>query len=263
MDINSKEKKRRDLAEIFCLGGIVIILFGVLMYLVLDLKYMEDNNLNPSPDSVDEDDYTPITSEPILPPVDNNNDKNTEEDLKKEILTGDPYIDNEVIDSNIKTKEYSVVKYFTDLNREVESNKDNNIEFIDRAKSLFNTTVDFLFYNSEIHGYTFSQLSTSAKIKVIKVALSIDRKIDSYFPEYKTKIKEKCSDLKEKAALLYLETTSNFCDSMGEDVCNEARKDFNNMKNSFGYTWDLLKEASTYSFTKLKAILSEWNIITK
>ena len=57
---------------------------------------------------------------------------------------------------------------------------------------------------------------------------------------------------------MYLETTSKFCAKVGEDSCNEARTDFNNMKTSFGYTWSILKEVLTTSKDKLSLVLSEW-----
>ena len=103
-----------------------------------------------------------------------------------------------------------------------------------------------------------TELSLETKIKVLKIVASIDNKIDSYFPNYKDTIKEKYSNFKGAVAVLYLETINKFCDKVGENVCNEAREDFNNMKESFGYTWDILKEVLTKSKDKASLILSEW-----
>ena len=41
--------------------------------------------------------------------------------------------------------------------------------------------IDFLFYKGEISGYTFESLSASTKLKVLKLALSIDQKVEKYF----------------------------------------------------------------------------------
>ena len=94
----------------------------------------------------------------------------------------------------------------------------------------FVTVVDFLFYDKEIGGYTFNQLTNSAKLQVIKIALSIDHKIDEYFPNYKDSIKKGYESVKEKLAELYLKTTSSLCETVGEDTCNQAKEDFETMK---------------------------------
>ena len=58
----------------------------------------------------------------------------------------------------------------------------------DTLKSGFITIVDFLFYDGTIAGHTFSELTTSAKLEVLKAALWVDDKIDSVFPGYKETI---------------------------------------------------------------------------
>ena len=96
------------------------------------------------------------------------------------------------------------------------------------------------------------------KLKVLEIIASIDNKIDKKFPNYKDTIKEKSSNLKGKIAVLYLETTNEFCEKVGEDTCNTARENFKNMKIKFGYTWNILKEVLTTSKDKLTLVLSEW-----
>ena len=58
---------------------------------------------------------------------------------------------------------------------------------------------------------------------IIEIALSIDNKIDEYFPDYKDVIKDKYENIKGKLAVKYLEFTSTLCEKVGEDACNQAK----------------------------------------
>ena len=145
--------------------------------------------------------------------------------------------------SNLET-EADVISYFQneDNNYGTIYNNQDNSSLREKAKSGFINIVDFIFYGKEIKGYTFAGLTNSAKIQVVKIALTIDHKIEEYFPNYKTIIKDKYTDIKGKLAVKYLELTSSLCDSVGEDTCNQFKEDFSNMKESFGFTWSLIKE---------------------
>lgn len=77
----------------------------------------------------------------------------------------------------------------------------------------------------------------------LSLAISIDHKIDEYFPNYKNTIKQGYENIKAKAVKLYLDTTALLCEKVGDDTCRQAKEDFANMKKSFGFTFDLIKEA--------------------
>src|SRR5699024_3930891 len=81
-----------------------------------------------------------------------------------------------------KSADEEVLSYVNTL----KANANNGIT--DTLKSGFITIVDFLFYDGTIAGHTFSELTTSAKLEVLKVALWVDDKIDSVFPGYKETI---------------------------------------------------------------------------
>lgn len=161
--------------------------------------------------------------------------------------------------SNQIESEASVISYWESRSLKLENNKnEEDLTLRENAKQTFTDIVDFLFYGSTIKGYTFEELTTTAKLKVLAIACKIDYKIDEYFPNYKESIKTGFDNLKGKAALLYLETTSKLCESVGNSACSEARQDFNNMKKSFGFTWDMIKVATSSSYQSLKEILNEW-----
>lgn len=241
-------KDRRDL---IILGGITVVLIALLVLSAVKFKIDEnsENKTNTNPNiqnsgtTKEENDITP-TKTPTSPPMPTSTPSATP------VPTKTP----DVIIPTIE--EDDVVNYFTSL--ETTSFTEDGSDLKEKCKNLFTTVVDFLFYDKEIKGYTFNELTTSTKLKIIKIALSIDNKIDKYFPDYKDTIKEKYTNLKGKAALLYLETTSKLCDSVGESACSEAREDFKNMKESFGFTWDLIKSGTSKGYNYLKEILDEW-----
>ena len=59
-------------------------------------------------------------------------------------------------------------------------------------------------------------------------------------------------NIKGKLAYAYLEITSSLCEAVGTDTCNQAKEDFNNMKKSFGFTFDLIKELAKSGASKVK-----------
>jgi len=77
--------------------------------------------------------------------------------------------------------EGDVIAYFQEQERYASlGGQDGTV--IERLKSGVNTIYQFLFHGGVIRGKTFRELSSSAKLQVLKIALSIDSKIDNYFP---------------------------------------------------------------------------------
>ena len=208
-----------------------------------DKKAVVDSttNLNDTPDNFDASKDNDSSN--IVDTVPN--------DLEK---TTDDYIDNQdVYDSN---NEEVVISYFEELEDTVSNSQHKEIteNIKTTLKNVFTTTVDFLFYDEPIKGYTFKELTTEAKLKICKIALSIDNKIDTYFPNYKDTIKSGVTSLKAKVISLYLELTSKLCEKVGDNTCEQARADFKNMKDVLKIDWNLIKEFASTS----KGALSEW-----
>ncbi len=142
-----------------------------------------------------------------------------------------------------ETSDAQVIAYFEQEDAYIETVKNSkDTSIMNRLKSGFITIVDFLFYEKPIKGYTFKQLTETAKLKVVKLALTIDAKIDQYFPGYKDQIKKGYDNIKSKLVTLYLNVTSTVCEKVGSTTCNQAKEDFQNMKDSFGLTFDFLKD---------------------
>ena len=132
-----------------------------------------------------------------------------------------------------QSKEEDVVYYFEDVERRA-SGDENNTEQREQLKSDVAVIHDFLFENGTIKGKTFAELRNEIKLKILKITLSIDQKIDKYFPNYKERIKADYKDLKAMTITKYLETTNKICAS-NQQLCQSAREDFKTMKNSFKF----------------------------
>jgi len=138
------------------------------------------------------------------------------------------------------------VAYFENVSK----SEDENV-----IKNGFVKIVDFIFYGTEINGYTFEELTVEAKLKIMKIALTIDSKIDEYFPGYKETIsngaKSIYTNVKGFVVELYLDTTTVICEN-NESVCTNAKEDFAFMKKSFGLTWDFIKSLAGAGVNKLQ-----------
>lgn len=166
--------------------------------------------------------------------------------------------------SNINESSDSVVSYFENLNQEVE-NYPQDKSLGQSIKSGFVTIVDFLFYKGTICGKTFDELSDTAKLKVLKLAFSIDSKIEEYFPNYKKEISQTGSkiytNVKTKALELYLDITTKVCQE-DPDTCTSAKAGLADLKKNFSLTWNLIKDISSAGLSKLKAWYEVWKDAT-
>lgn len=128
--------------------------------------------------------------------------------------------------------------------------KDKNRNVI---KENFIKIVDFIFYDSDINGYYFKDLTNGAKLKVIYYATMLDNLIDKEFPSYKENLSEMYNNTKSKLIKLYLEKSSEYCKD-NENVCKQAKSDFTVLKKSLNITFDFIKGLCQDGTQKLK----EW-----
>ena len=181
-------------------------------------------------------------------------------DKKEDTNQNQPVNNNTENKEEVVTKsETNLISYFQQQDNMITSNTNqDDSSFREKAKNAFITIVDFIFYDKEIKGYTFNELTTLAKLKVIEIALSINNKIDEYFRDYKDVIKDKYENIKGKLAVKYLEFTSTLCEKVGEDACNQAKEDFNTLKENFSITWQLIKELASNGSKKVKEFYESW-----
>lgn len=156
--------------------------------------------------------------------------------------------------------EEEIITYFNNVENEV----NNSESFKESLKENFVTLVDFLFYDEEIKGRTFKELSNKTKLKVLEIFLKIDNKLDNKFPNYKEKIStagnKVYTNVKTKAIETYLNLTTEICTN-DPSLCESAKEGLRTLKESFSLTWDFIKEMSGVGLTKLKNWYEIWREI--
>ena len=204
-----------------------------------------DSKVDSSPDSIHSSNQ-----------IQNNNISiSNETEIKEE----EPSSSNEENTSDgvaVKTADEEVLTYINTLQSDTEKG------FTDQLKSGFITIVDFLFYDGSIAGHTFDELTTKAKLEVLKAALWVDDKIDSVFPGYKETISNGATkvytSIKNKIVSTYLDITSSICEA-NSSLCEQAKEDFQSLKDSFGLTWDFLKNLASSGLDKLQNWYEVWS----
>lgn len=144
-------------------------------------------------------------------------------DKKEEIINNTNTNNTNTNNSNTITysdKDTEVINSLNETLTKVKSNVSDN-DFLDSAKGVFISIVDFLFYDGSINGVTFDELTDSGKQKVLEIASSIDSTIENKFPGYKETISDKASNAFNKASEIIKKGANDLNDfareKLGED----------------------------------------------
>lgn len=101
--------------------------------------------------------------------------------------------------ASAETKEYytendkTVIATFDNIEKDVDNllQGEKTESTKDKLKGTFVTVVDFIFYDAEINGIKFDDLTEGAKQNILETANAIDSKIEKKFPGYKETISDK------------------------------------------------------------------------
>lgn len=170
-------------------------------------------------------------------------------------------IDNFTSDDIVVEKEEKIVSYFENLENEVDDyiNENNFDEVKDKAKNIAITGIDFLFYEKEINGITFEELTDETKNKIINIVVSIDNKIENRIPGYKDTVKDKFGKSygyvtdKLHQGLEYVDDKLE--DKYGEKYDNVKEKTLgikDEVKDTVSDVWQEVKDKTSSGWSKLK-----------
>lgn len=171
-------------------------------------------------------------------------------------------------DTNINNK-YSqndtlVISELENLNKQVDEllNSKDITNIKDKAKSIFITTVDFIFFDGEIKGVKFDELTSKAKEKVLNIVSIIDLKIENKFPNYKETISETTKNAYNKASSLIKEGASNIStfskEKLGEENYNSIIEAKDEIIKYTKNALDIIGDFSINIFNKGKDYLNNW-----
>ena len=190
-----------------------------------------------------------------------------EEEVKTESLSTETLKVRDTADSSTNA-DIKIINYVNDLNNEVDELTSSEITEATKTKlkESFITLTDFIFYEGTINGITFNELSTSVKEKVIEVYETIDKKIETVWPNYKETIKSTATkiytNLKIKTIEVKDELLNKYKESIGESAYNESvqvfEDDINRLKESTQPTIDYAKEKGQEAYESIKDKASSW-----
>lgn len=167
-------------------------------------------------------------------------------------------------EKNELSKDEIVLNYFNETRSNIaEFLKSEKIEKSKEiCKSYFVTFIDFIFYNGQIKGITFKELTAEAKIKVINFTKEIDELIMTKFPDYKETVSSESKKLFEGVCNL-LETgkeeIENFViEKIGEQKYSEILSSINSLKEDGKEVFNDIKDSSVELYDSSKQKVKDW-----
>lgn len=174
-------------------------------------------------------------------------------------ITNSNNIDDKVINS--ENADQIILKYYEEEEKEIDNLlKYTNQDIKQMASEKIVILIDFLFYDGEIKGITIDNISGETKEKLISITSKIDDKINNVFPDYKTKISNKCQDalafIKEKGKN-GINKLDDYLDKKidnYEDIRDSAQSVISDTKDDF----DEVKDLTSLGVSKVKDYYENW-----
>ena len=134
--------------------------------------------------------------------------------------------------------------------------------FSDSAKGVFVSIVNFLFYDGEINGVTFDELTDSGKQKVLAIASKVDNAIESKIPGYKETISDTASSAFNKASEVIKSGANNLNNFAREKLGEENYQSIIDAKDELVYytknAINFLGDVGGKVFNSVKDKLDSW-----
>ena len=179
-----------------------------------------------------------------------------------EVKVTDKYEYN-LIEEKVISSDEEFVTYINNVEQEVTTITEKEEVTAEDQKVLENTFItltDFIFYDGEINGVTFDELTDSAKEKVLDLYDKIDTKIESVFPNYKENIastsKDVYANLKKEITELKDKIKDKYIDEYGQDK-------YDNLENAYNESKETLKDSAQSTYETLKDVSTEFYENTK
>lgn len=174
------------------------------------------------------------------------------------------YENNLIEEQEIKTDD-EFVNYIKNVELEVENITTQEELTVEDQKVLENTFItltDFIFYDGEINGVTFDELTDSAKEKVLDIYQKIDSKIESKFPNYKENIASTSKNVYANIRKEVEELKDKYIDEYGQEKYDNLENAYNegkeSLKDSAKNTYETLKDVSEEFYEETKNKAENW-----
>lgn len=181
----------------------------------------------------------PMTTSNAIKNTSNNNTSGSNERQTSNEEAVSPKTDSKqektVVQSNAVTisKDEEIKNYFNNLKDDVQKyvNEDNLEKVKDKLDQAFITMVDFIFYNREIKGTTFSDLSDTTKKEILDTAKNIDNIIIKKYPNYKVTIKGKAETVRSFLGEKLDNSKDLIKNKIGEEKYDEIKNEYEDVKD--------------------------------
>ena len=168
--------------------------------------------------------------------------------------------------SNLSSNDNIVIESFKNLKTEIGEllTKENLDEAKTTCKETFVMIVDFIFFDGDIKGVKFDDLTEAGKEEILSISNTIDGIIVKKFPNYKEEISDKASTAYNKASELIKKGCENIKDfskdKLGEDNYNKIKTTKDKIISTIKDEWDDTKEDAGELADKVKEKIKNWYI---
>lgn len=151
--------------------------------------------------------------------------------------TASSNLEQEKQEETLDTEEFD---YFDQAKKEIkELIESEQVEQAkEKGKEYFITGVDFIFYDKEINGVTFDDLTEEGKKVTLENLETIDGWIMEIAPDYKDKISEKYQVVKDFVSTTYYDALESIKESLGEENYSAVQEKKDEIKDSITSTKD-------------------------
>ena len=223
----------------------------------IEEEQVNNNTSDNSNDNIDNNVTSSNNASSVSNSTTNNSSKNTQSNSsnKNDVSNNtevNTYSSNDEIVIN------SLESSLTKINNGSTSDK----SFSDSAKGVFVSIVDFLFYDGEINGVTFDELTDSGKQKVLEIASKVDNAIESKIPGYKETISDTASNAFNKASEVIKSGANNLNNFAREKLGEENYQSIIDAKDELVYytknAINFLGDVGGKVFNSVKDKLDSW-----
>jgi hypothetical protein len=127
-----------------------------------------------------------------------------------------------------------------------------------KLTSTYNVLTDFIFNGGTIKGYTFNELTSEAKEKVMNTYYKLDNYLESKFPNYKSNIKEKAIDIKDTVIEKYNEINTEENRQEIKETYEEVKEKVTPYIEEIKESLKEEKEDATSDYKSIYEIFKNW-----
>lgn len=155
--------------------------------------------------------------------------------------------------SNQVTQSNQEFTFFSDAKKElteyIESEDFQKLK--EKGKYYVTTGIDFIFFDKEINGITFNQMSTEFKIRAMNDVAALDSAVEAYFPGYKESFSSKYQIAAEFVSSKYIDIVDAIKEYLGEENWNAL----GDMKDQI---WGDLTTKKDEAIEDIKELYKSW-----